>query len=67
MPPRVFHEESVMSDNAPTPQNKGNHYIFAGVGAVLGGIAGAGMAGVITAAAGAVLGGLIGYNVLKRL
>jgi hypothetical protein len=39
-----------MSDNAPTPQNKGNHYIFAGVGAVLGGIAGAGMAGVITAA-----------------
>jgi hypothetical protein len=36
----VFHEESVMSDNAPTPQNKGNHYIFAAAGAVLGGLIG---------------------------
>ncbi len=55
------------SDNSPTPQNKANHYIFAGVGAVLGGVAGAAMAGVVTAAAGAALGGLLGYNLLKRL
>lgn len=55
------------SDNNTNPTNKTNHYIFAGVGAVLGGVAGAGMAGVVTAAAGAVLGGLLGYNILKRL
>ncbi len=56
-----------MSSDGNPSQNKANHYIFAGVGAVLGGLAGAGMAGVITAAAGAVLGGLVGYNILKRL
>ena len=55
------------SDNSPSPQNKTNHYIFAGVGAVFGGLAGAAMAGVVTAAAGAALGWLLGYNILKRL
>ncbi len=51
----------------PTPQNKANHYLFAGAGAVLGGIMGAGVAGVATAVAGVVLGGVLGYNLLKRL
>jgi osmotically inducible lipoprotein OsmB len=55
------------SDNKPAPQNQANHYIFAGIGAVLGGLAGAGMAGIVTAAAGAALGGFLGYNILKRL
>jgi hypothetical protein len=40
MPQRVFHEENVMSDNTPTPQNKGNHYLFPAAGAVLGGLIG---------------------------
>ncbi len=52
---------------APNPQNKANRYIFAGVGAVLGGIAGAGVAGVAAAVAGVALGGLLGYNMLKKL
>jgi osmotically inducible lipoprotein OsmB len=59
--------ESVMSNSNQGPRNKANHYIFAGVGAVLGGLAGAGMAGLVTAVAGAALGGLLGYNMLKRL
>jgi osmotically inducible lipoprotein OsmB len=54
-------------DNNPNATKKANHMIFAGLGAVLGGVAGAGMAGVVTAAVGAVVGGLVGYNILKRL
>ncbi|WP_363349136.1 hypothetical protein [Methylocystis echinoides] len=56
-----------MSNSNQSPRKKANHYIFAGVGAVLGGLAGAGMAGLVTAVAGAALGGLLGYNMLKRL
>lgn len=44
-----------------------NRYIFAGAGAVLGGLLGVGIAGVTTALVGAALGGLLGYNLLKRI
>jgi hypothetical protein len=57
-----------MADEDKTnPTKKANQYIFAGVGAVFGGIAGAGVAGIAAAAAGVVLGGLIGYNMLRKL
>jgi|WetSurMetagenome_2_1015567.scaffolds.fasta_scaffold1827671_1 osmotically inducible lipoprotein OsmB len=49
------------------PTKKANLYIFAGVGAVLGGVTGAAIAGAVTAAAGVALGGLLGYSMLKRL
>jgi osmotically inducible lipoprotein OsmB len=57
-----------MADEDKTnPTKKANQYIFAGVGAVLGGLTGVAIAGAITAAAGAALGGLLGYNMLKKL
>jgi osmotically inducible lipoprotein OsmB len=54
-------------EDKTNPTKKANQYIFAGVGAVLGGLTGAGIAGVVTAAAGVVLGGLLGYNILKKM
>jgi osmotically inducible lipoprotein OsmB len=54
-------------EDKTNPTKKANQYIFAGVGAVLGGLTGAGIAGIATAAAGVVLGGLLGYNMLKKL
>jgi osmotically inducible lipoprotein OsmB len=56
-----------MSNNVDIPNLKKNQYIFAGVGAVLGGLVGAAIAGVATAAAGVVLGGLIGHQLLSRI
>lgn len=44
-----------------------NRYIFAGAGAVLGGLTGLGIAGAAAAVAGALLGGLLGYHMLKRI
>jgi osmotically inducible lipoprotein OsmB len=54
-------------EDKTNPTKKANQYIFAGVGAVLGGLTGAGIAGIATAAAGVVLGGLLGYNMLKKM
>lgn len=51
--------------NNPTVQK--NKYIFAGVGAVLGGLTGVAIAGPVAAIVGIGLGGLLGYNMLKRL
>ena len=51
--------------NNPTIQK--NKYIFAGVGAVLGGLTGVAIGGAVAAIVGVGLGGLLGYNMLKRL
>jgi hypothetical protein len=57
-----------MADEDKTnPTLKANQYIFAGVGAVLGGVTGAAIAGVATAVAGVALGGLLGYKMLKKV
>jgi osmotically inducible lipoprotein OsmB len=55
------------NDDRQKPANSANSYIFAGVGAVLGGVVGAGAAGAAAAVAGVVLGGLLGYNFLKKI
>ncbi len=52
-------------DEHPTVQK--NKYLFAGVGAVLGGLTGVAIGGALVAVVGAGLGGLLGYNMLKRL
>ncbi|MBG0801784.1 hypothetical protein IYW40_09885 [Methylocystis sp. H4A] len=57
--------EKKLSDENPTV--KKNKYLFAGVGAVLGGLTGVAIGGALIAVVGAGLGGLLGYNMLKRL
>jgi hypothetical protein len=59
--------EAAMTDNGGNLNFGKNRYIFAGAGAVLGGLLGVGIAGVTTALVGAALGGLLGYNLLKRI
>lgn len=54
-----------MADENPVVAK--NRYIFAGVGAVLGGVTGAAIGGALVALIGAGLGGLLGYNALRRL
>ena len=56
-----------MANNLPDLAHSKNRFIFGGVGAVLGGLAGAGAAGLTAGLVGAVLGGLLGYYVLKRI
>lgn len=56
-----------MNNNVDIPNLKKNQYILAGVGAVLGGLVGASVAGVATAVAGVVVGGLIGHQLLTRI
>ena len=56
-----------MTNQPDIPNKKANQDIFGGVGAVLGGVIGAGVAGVATAAVGVVLGGLAGYHLLTRI
>jgi osmotically inducible lipoprotein OsmB len=64
----LFNEGRAIMTNLPDiPNKKANQYLFGGVGAVLGGAIGAGVAGLATAAVGAVLGGLVGYNLLTRV
>ncbi|HMK88642.1 MAG TPA: hypothetical protein VK446_03285 [Methylocystis sp.] len=55
-----------MTNTPELPKQKQNQYILAGAGAVLGGLVGAGVAGVLTAVLGAVVGGLAGYHLLTR-
>lgn len=52
------------NDNPNLAKNK---YIFAGVGAVLGGLTGAAIGGGLIVLIGAGVGGLLGYNALRRL
>lgn len=59
--------ESPMSDKENMSNLKKNQYIFAGVGAVLGGLLGAGVAGAATAVVGIVVGGLLGHQLLRRI
>ncbi len=56
-----------MVNDKENPNLKNNRYIFAGSGAVLGGLAGAGFGGPIGVVVGAVLGGLLGFNILKKI
>jgi osmotically inducible lipoprotein OsmB len=56
-----------MNNNVDIPNLKKNQYIFTGVGAVLGGLVGASVAGVATAVAGVVVGGWIGHQLLGRI
>lgn len=56
-----------MNTNGDIPKLKRNQYIFAGVGAVLGGLVGAGVAGAATAVVGIVVGGLLGHQLLTRI
>jgi osmotically inducible lipoprotein OsmB len=54
-------------DDHDNPTIQKNKYIFASVGAVLGGLTGVAVGGAIAAVVGVGLGGLLGYNLLKRL
>jgi osmotically inducible lipoprotein OsmB len=56
-----------MNKDVEIPNLKKNQYIFAGVGAVLGGLIGAGVAGAATAVLGIVVGGVIGHQLLTRV
>jgi len=56
-----------MANTPDLPNQRKNQYLFAGVGAVLGGLIGAGIAGVATAIVGVAAGGMVGYHLLTRL